>query len=56
MPMIDVYAFENKHELARRLDSVRRHCRRHFPIQSVARATYRDILERRARENQIDFV
>ena len=38
------------------VDSVRRHCRRHFPIQSVARATYRDILERRARENQIDFV
>ena len=38
------------------VDSVRRHCGRHFPIQSVARATYRDILERRARENQIDFV
>ena len=38
------------------VDSVRRHCRRHFPIQSVARATYRDILERRAAENRIDFI
>ena len=29
---------------------------RHFPVQNVGRATYRDILERRARENQVDFV
>ena len=38
------------------VDSVRTHCRRHFPVQSFAKATYREILERRARENQIDFV
>ena len=38
------------------IDSVRNHCGRHFPVQQVARATYRDILERRARENHIDFV
>ena len=38
------------------IDSIRNHCTRHFPVQSVARATYRDILERRARENQVDFV
>ena len=36
--------------------SVRNHAARHFPVQNVARATYREILERRARENQIDFV
>ena len=38
------------------IDSVRRHCGRHFPVQSFARATYREILERRARENSVDFV
>jgi hypothetical protein len=38
------------------IDSVRNHCVRHYPVQNVARATYRDILERRARENQVDFV
>ena len=38
------------------VDSVRRHCRRHFPIQSVAKAAYRDIVERRAQENRIDFI
>ena len=38
------------------VDSIRTHCRRHFPVQSFAKATYREILERRARENQIDFV
>jgi hypothetical protein len=37
-------------------DSIRRHADRHFPIQNVARATYREILERRARENSVDFV
>jgi hypothetical protein len=37
------------------LDSVRNHSARHFPVQNVARATYREILERRARENAIDF-
>ncbi len=29
---------------------------RHFPVQQVARATYRDILERRAKENSVDFI
>jgi hypothetical protein len=38
------------------IDSIRRHCGRHFPVQQVARATYREILERRAQEAQIDFV
>ncbi|SKG74715.1 Uncharacterised protein [Mycobacteroides abscessus subsp. bolletii] len=38
------------------IDSVRNHCARHFPVQNAARATYREILERRARENQLDFV
>src|SRR5262245_44532997 len=38
------------------VDSVRRHCERHFAVQSVARATYREIVERRARENAVDFI
>ena len=38
------------------IDSIRHHTRRHFPVQNVARATYRAILERRAQENGIDFV
>jgi hypothetical protein len=38
------------------IDSVRNHCGRHFPVQAVARASYREILERRAEENGIDFV
>ena len=38
------------------IDSVRNHCTRHFPVQNVARATYREILERRAGENRIDFI
>jgi hypothetical protein len=38
------------------IDSVRNHTGRHFPVQQTAHATYREILERRARENQIDFV
>ena len=38
------------------IDSVRNHCGRHFPVQSVAKATYRDILERRAGENRVDFI
>ena len=32
-------------------DSIRGHAERHFPVQNVANATYREILERRAREN-----
>ena len=38
------------------IDSVRNHCTRHFPVQQVARATFREILERRAKENGVDFV
>ena len=38
------------------IDSIRNHAARHFPVQNVARATYRDILERRAEENGVDFV
>ena len=38
------------------IDSIRNHCGRHFPVQNVAKATYREILERRAAENHIDFV
>jgi hypothetical protein len=37
-------------------DSIRRHSERHFPVQNVARATYREILERRAKENSVDFI
>jgi hypothetical protein len=32
------------------IDSIRNHATRHFPVQQVARATYREILERRAKE------
>ena len=38
------------------VDSVRTHTTKHFPVQKTAHATYREILERRARENQVDFV
>ena len=38
------------------INSIRNHTTRHFPVQNVARATYREILERRATENGIDFV
>ena len=38
------------------IDSIRRHAERHFPVQNVAKATYRQILERRAKENTVDFV
>ena len=38
------------------IDSIRNHTARHFPVQNVAKATYRDILERRATENGVDFV
>ena len=38
------------------IDSIRNHCVRHFPVQNIARATYRDILERPAKENGVDFV
>ena len=38
------------------IDSIRQHTKRHFPVQNVAKATYRAILERRAQENGVDFV
>src|SRR6476620_2590711 len=38
------------------IDSIRHHTVRHFPVQQVARATYREILERRAKENSVDFI
>src|ERR1700752_3489012 len=38
------------------IDSIRNHTVRHFPVQQVARATYRQILERRAQENGVDVV
>ncbi len=38
------------------VDSVRNHCARHFPVQNVAKATYREILERRAQANGVDFI
>ena len=38
------------------IDSIRNHTARHFPVQNVAKATYREILERRARANGVDFV
>jgi hypothetical protein len=38
------------------IDSIRNHTSRHFPVQNVAKATYREILERRAQENGVDFV
>ncbi len=38
------------------LDSVRNHATRHFPVQNMAQGTYREIVERRAAQNQIDFV
>ena len=38
------------------IDSIRNHCGRHFPVQNVAKAIYREILERRAKANGVDFV
>jgi hypothetical protein len=38
------------------IDSVRNHTARHFPVQQVARGTYREILERRAKDNSVDFI
>jgi hypothetical protein len=38
------------------IDSIRNHTKRHFPVQNVAKATYRAILERRAQENGVDFI
>jgi hypothetical protein len=38
------------------IDSIRNHTVRHFPVQQVARAAYREILERRAKDNSVDFI
>jgi len=38
------------------IDSIRTHTTKHFPVQSVAKATYRAILERRAKANGVDFI
>ena len=38
------------------IDSIRNHTSRHFPVQNAAKATYRAILEHRAKENAVDFV
>ncbi len=38
------------------IDSIRTHATKHFPVQSVAKAAYRDIVERRAQDNRIDFI
>ena len=38
------------------IDSVRTHATKHFPVQSVAKATYREVVERRAHKNRVDFV
>src|SRR6478735_222389 len=38
------------------IDSIRNHTVRHFPVQQVARAAYREVLERRAKENSVDFI
>jgi hypothetical protein len=38
------------------IDSIRNHTARHFPVQNVAKATYRRILEQRAQENGPDFI
>ena len=38
------------------IDSIRNYTVRHFPVQNVAKATYREILERRAKANGVDFV
>ena len=38
------------------LDSIRTHATKHFPVQSVAKATYRSIVEQRAQENRVDFI
>jgi hypothetical protein len=38
------------------IDSIRNHAAKHFPVQDLARATYREVIERRAKENGVDFV
>ena len=50
----DNATLEQRHRVT--IDSIRNHTARHFPVQQVARATYREILERRAKENSVDFI
>ena len=38
------------------IDSVRTHSAKHFPVQNFARATYREILEHRAKANSVKFI
>jgi hypothetical protein len=38
------------------IDSIRTHTARHFPCQQTAAGCYRAVLERRARENGVDFI
>jgi hypothetical protein len=38
------------------ISSIRNHTTRHYPVQNAAKASYRAILEERAKENGIDFV
>jgi len=46
--------FDDRNRIA--LDSIRTDTTKHFPVQSVAKASYRATLERRAQENRVDFV
>jgi hypothetical protein len=41
---------ENREQVT--IDSIRNHTARHFPVQQVARATYREILERPAKDER----
>src|SRR6476660_7583474 len=50
----DNTTLEQRHRVT--IDSIRNHANRHFPVQQVARATYREILERRAKQNSVDFI
>jgi hypothetical protein len=43
----DNHKLEQRHRVT--IDSIRNHATRHFPVQNIARATYREILERRAK-------
>jgi hypothetical protein len=38
------------------ISSIRNHTARHYPVQNTAKATYRTILEERAKQNGVDFV
>jgi hypothetical protein len=51
-----VRALGEQNAAAVSVNSIRNHASRHFPVQNVAKATYREIVERRAREAEIDFV